>query len=101
MRRALLALAIWGGCGGQEKPPPPPSPAPTGLVSSADTRPPPPFHFTEETVPTVVWCGRKEKPHLLESGGSGLALAWPTRPPHRDRPDEDITDPTVLRLVEP
>jgi hypothetical protein len=61
MRRALLALAIWGGCGGQEAPAPP-SPAP------------PPFHFTEESVPTVVWCGRKEKPHLLESGGSGLAL---------------------------
>ncbi|HEX5138975.1 MAG TPA: CRTAC1 family protein [Planctomycetota bacterium] len=61
MRRALLALAIGGGCGGQEAPPPP-SPVP------------PLFHFTEETVPTVVWCGRKEKPHLLESGGSGLAL---------------------------
>lgn len=38
---------------------------------------------------------------LEDPGGSGLALAWPTRPPHRDRPDEDITDPTVLRLVEP
>ncbi len=56
MKRALLALLIGGGCGGREAPPPPL------------------FHFTEETVPTVVWCGRKEKPHLLESGGSGLAL---------------------------
>ncbi|MBJ6121473.1 BNR repeat-containing protein [Sphingomonas sp. BT553] len=32
---------------------------------------------------------------------SGIALAWPTRPPHRDLPSEDIPDPTVLRLVMP
>jgi hypothetical protein len=62
MRRALLALLIGGGCGGG-KPAPPPSPAP------------PPFRFVEgQELPTVVWCGRKEKPHLLESGGCGLAL---------------------------
>lgn len=35
------------------------------------------------------------------AGGSGIALAWPTRPPHRDMASEDIPDPTVLRLVEP
>jgi len=63
MRRALLALVIGGGCGGGDKPAAPPSPTP------------PPFHFVEAAgVPTVVWCGRREKPHLLESGGSGLAL---------------------------
>lgn len=32
---------------------------------------------------------------------SGTALAWPTRPPHRDRPSEDIAEPTILRLVIP
>lgn len=37
---------------------------------------------------------------LEDLGGSGVALAWPSRPPHRDRPDEDIAAPTVLRLVE-
>ncbi len=34
-----------------------------------------------------------------DTKGSGIALAWPTRPPHRDLPSEDIPDPTVLRLV--
>ena len=28
----------------------------------------------ESGVRTVTWCGREEKPHLLESGGNGLAL---------------------------
>lgn len=37
---------------------------------------------------------------LEDPSGSGVALAWPSRPPHRDRPDEVITAPTVLRLVE-
>jgi hypothetical protein len=30
-----------------------------------------------------------------------FALAWPTRPPHRDLADADIPDPTVLRLILP
>lgn len=38
---------------------------------------------------------------LEDSGNSGIALAWPTRPAHRDLPDEDIAEPTVLRLIEP
>lgn len=29
-----------------------------------------------------------------------FALVWPTRPPNRDRPTEDIPTPTILRLVE-
>lgn len=33
--------------------------------------------------------------------GSGIALAWPSRPPNRDQPSEDIPDPGVLRLVTP
>ncbi|WP_033919545.1 BNR repeat-containing protein [Sphingomonas sp. 37zxx] len=32
---------------------------------------------------------------------SGIALAWPTRPPNRDQPSPDIPDPGVLRLVIP
>jgi len=28
----------------------------------------------ESGVDAVTWCGREEKPHLLESGGTGLAL---------------------------
>lgn len=31
----------------------------------------------------------------------GAAIAWPSRPPHRDRPTEDIPEPTTLRLVVP
>ena len=36
-----------------------------------------------------------------DTGGSGIALAWPTLPPHRDLPSEDIPEATVLRLVVP
>ncbi|AHE52764.1 BNR repeat-containing protein [Sphingomonas sanxanigenens] len=36
-----------------------------------------------------------------DPGGSGILLAWPTRPPHRDLPSEDIPEPTVLRLLVP
>lgn len=47
--------------------------------SGADPRePPPPPRFTDVTaeagVDAVTWCGRDEKPHILESGGTGLAL---------------------------
>lgn len=38
---------------------------------------------------------------IEDAGGSGIALAWPTRPPHRDLASEDIPDPTVLHLVMP
>ncbi|MGR6331195.1 BNR repeat-containing protein [Sphingomonas sp. XXL09] len=35
-----------------------------------------------------------------DNGASGVALAWPTLPPHRDVASADIPEPTVLRLVE-
>ncbi|MBI0477134.1 hypothetical protein D9601_17440 [Sphingomonas sp. MA1305] len=35
-----------------------------------------------------------------DNGVSGVALAWPTLPPHRDVASADIPEPTVLRLVE-
>jgi hypothetical protein len=36
-----------------------------------------------------------------DAGKSGIAIAWPTRPPNRDLPTTDIPAPTVLRLVMP
>jgi hypothetical protein len=35
-----------------------------------------------------------------DPGGSGVALAWPSRPPHRDQPSMDVPAPTVLELVQ-
>jgi hypothetical protein len=35
------------------------------------------------------------------AGGSGVAIAWSTRPPQRDLPSTDIPAPTVLHLVMP
>jgi hypothetical protein len=69
-----VALAlVAGACG-------PPSPEASfggqapGPAEAARGR----FSFTDVTeasgVTTVTWCGRPEKPHLLESGGDGLAL---------------------------
>ena len=34
-----------------------------------------------------------------DSGKSGIAIAWATRPPNRDQPTADIPEPTVLYLV--
>jgi hypothetical protein len=36
-----------------------------------------------------------------DSGGSGFAIAWATRPPQRDLPGEHIPEPTTLHLVMP
>ncbi len=36
-----------------------------------------------------------------DAGGTGIALAWATRPPNRDLPSKDIPDPTVLHVIEP
>ncbi len=37
-----------------------------------------PFHFVDATAASGVtaptWCGGPDKPHILESGGTGLAL---------------------------
>ena len=54
------------GCGGGQDP----TPSQPALAA--------PFHFVDASaeaglgVPT--WCGRPEKPHILESNGTGLAL---------------------------
>jgi hypothetical protein len=34
-----------------------------------------------------------------DPGGSGVALAWASRPPHRDQPSADIPPPTTLELI--
>jgi hypothetical protein len=40
--------------------------------------------------------------NLVEDPGTtGIAIAWSTRPPHRDLPTIDIPEPTVLTLVVP
>lgn len=36
-----------------------------------------------------------------DTGTSGIAIAWATRPPHRDLPTIDIPEPTTLTLVVP
>jgi hypothetical protein len=39
--------------------------------------------------------------NVLPAGpAANFALVWPSRPPNRDRPTEDIPTPTTLRLVE-
>lgn len=46
-------------------------------------------------VPATMELNTVEDP-----GGSGIAIAWPTLPPHRDQAAETIPEPTILRLVE-
>ncbi|MEW6073575.1 MAG: CRTAC1 family protein [Planctomycetota bacterium] len=59
-----LLLTLLGGCGGSEEP--------------ETAAPAPAFWFVDIAVQAGVtaptWCGRPEKPHLLESNGTGLAL---------------------------
>jgi hypothetical protein len=66
----LLGLLLVGGCGGEGE-----SRAKTVPVKA---RPDAPFHFVDTAeaagLRTITWCGRPEKPHLLESGGTGVAL---------------------------
>jgi enediyne biosynthesis protein E4 len=74
---ATLALVagVCGGCDGR-------TPVPQGTVLGAASAPAakaaPRMCFTDVTaesgVTTVTWCGRREKPHLLESCGNGIAL---------------------------
>jgi len=58
-------LALGSGCGAC-------SPQPPGGEAH------PAFHFIDGArqagLTSPTWCGRPEKPHILESGGSGLAL---------------------------
>ncbi len=73
----MLAAFLLAGCGGETPPPPPPAPGPPS-ASAAPGPPPPPFRFTdaakEAGLTAIAWCGGKEKPHLLDSQGNGLAL---------------------------
>jgi enediyne biosynthesis protein E4 len=72
----LAAALVLGACGepGGAAPPEPPAKPRAGGPAPAGSR----FHFTDVAatagVTAVTWCGRPEKPHLMESGGSGLAL---------------------------
>ncbi|MHC4547624.1 MAG: CRTAC1 family protein [Planctomycetota bacterium] len=63
----VLSLLLLGACGGEEGPRPEPA-KPAG----------PPFRFVDVSAAAGLraptWCGRPEKPHILESGGTGLAL---------------------------
>jgi hypothetical protein len=70
---ALLAAACDGG-----DPPPPAPPPPAPAAPAAAPAPAGPFRFVDRAkeaglvVPS--WCGGKEKPHLLDSQGNGVAL---------------------------
>ena len=69
----LLTLLLPCACGKEEPAPPPPGATPAAPAAGAGR-----FQFVDVAaaagVTCVTWCGRPEKPHLLESGGSGLAL---------------------------
>src|SRR5262245_53763234 len=69
MRRAGWLLVALAACREETQPPASPSSAAPGLrfvdVAAA------------AGVVAPTWCGRPEKPHLLESGGTGLALFDP------------------------
>ncbi len=72
----VAALAFCAGACDANVPAPPP--VRPGAAPAPAKAPGPRFVFTDVTaasgVTTVAWCGRPEKPHLLESGGNGLAL---------------------------
>jgi hypothetical protein len=63
-RFALLLLLV--ACGDEAEP------------VTEPAKPKPPFAFVDATkgagLTAIAWCGRPEKPHILESGGTGLAL---------------------------
>jgi enediyne biosynthesis protein E4 len=69
MIRAAVLLVLLTGCGKDDR-----SPVPT---ESPAARPNAPFAFVdtgaEAGLRSISWCGRPEKPHILESGGTGLA----------------------------
>lgn len=66
MRSGAVGLGLLGlVIAGWAEPAAPPSPTAADTVS---------FAVVDAGVDTPTWCGRPEKPHLLESGGAGLAL---------------------------
>jgi hypothetical protein len=75
--RIAVALALFAGACGDEQKARVSEPGPVRIPAAAPSAPPR-FAFADVTeasgVTTVTWCGRPEKPHLLESGGDGLAL---------------------------
>jgi hypothetical protein len=75
----LAALAVAAACGEDDRGPAAAPPAAEGAARGAS----PPgvasrFRFVDRATAAglrcTTWCGRPDKPHLLESGGSGLAL---------------------------
>jgi hypothetical protein len=75
---AALAL-VAGACGEDARGPAPPVvPAPRPPATAAVPDSTPRFLFTDVAekagLTAVAWCGSPEKPHLLESGGNGVAL---------------------------
>ena len=73
---AVLAGACGGGDGGAPQAPPTPQRTTPSAPDVPDSAPR--FLFTDVAeqagLRTVTWCGRPEKPHLLESGGTGVAF---------------------------
>jgi hypothetical protein len=72
MRAGLpLLLLVLGACGNDSE-----KTAPTAQPAAVPARAP--IRFSDVTresgVSAIAWCGRPLKPHILESGGTGLAL---------------------------
>jgi hypothetical protein len=63
---ALLAACVASGCG-REEPRAPPASNATAKFTFVDIA-------REAGLTAPAWCGRPEKPHLLESTGNGVAL---------------------------
>lgn len=65
MKRVAALLVLLAACGKNEQAPVPPEnrAAPFDFVDTA----------AEAGLRSIAWCGRPEKPHILESGGTGLA----------------------------
>ncbi len=67
------ALIACIACGRPDAPAAPPAPSAASAAPPAEL-----LRFVDVAaasgVNAITWCGRAEKPHILESGGSGLAL---------------------------
>ena len=75
IRGAALLLLFLSACGKETEETGRPAPEAGAPVAAA---PQAPFRFVDATAEAglraVTWCGRPQKPHILESGGTGLAL---------------------------